>query len=110
MTRALNPMSGPKLLKGQKKDRNSSTSNMLTPHPNTQFGPPEKLDASDLLVENVGVTHMCFSGGMGVQGGEESGVEKLTWSSLKGFLNRALFPYKNERFASSVLLVGIGFL
>ena len=38
------------------------------------------------------------------------GVEKkLTRSSLKGFLNRAPF-YKNGRFASSFLLLGIGFL
>ena len=33
-----------------------------------------------------------------------SGVEKLTRSSLKEFLNRALFAYKNGRFASSFLL------
>ena len=39
-----------------------------------------------------------------------SGVEKLTRSSLKGFLNRALFAYKNGRFASSLLLLGIGLL
>ena len=39
-----------------------------------------------------------------------SGVEKLTRSSLKGFFNRALFAYKNERFASSFLLLGVGLL
>ena len=39
-----------------------------------------------------------------------SGVEKLTRSSSKGFLNRALFAYKNGRFASSLLLLGIGLL
>ena len=39
-----------------------------------------------------------------------SGVEKLTRSSLKGVSNRALFAYKNGRFASSFLLLGIGFL
>ena len=38
-----------------------------------------------------------------------SGVEKLTRSSLKGFLHRALFAYKNGRFASSFLLLGVGF-
>ena len=38
------------------------------------------------------------------------GVEKLTRSSLKGFLNRPLFAYKNGRFASSFLLLGIEFL
>ena len=40
-----------------------------------------------------------------------SGVEKLTWSSLEFvfFFNRALFAYKNGRFASSFLLLGIGF-
>ena len=37
-------------------------------------------------------------------------MEKLTWSSLKGFLNRALFAYKNGRLASSFLLLGIGLL
>ena len=39
-----------------------------------------------------------------------SGVEKLTRSSLKGFLNRALVTYKNGRFASSFLLLGVGLL
>ena len=38
-----------------------------------------------------------------------SGVEKLTRSSSKGFLNRALFAYKNGRF-SSFLVLGIGLL
>ena len=37
-------------------------------------------------------------------------MEKLTRSSLKAFLKRALFAYKNERFASSFLLLGIEFL
>ena len=41
---------------------------------------------------------------------EKSGVEKLTRSSLKGFLNRALFAYKNGGFASSFLLLGVGLL
>ena len=38
------------------------------------------------------------------------GVEKLTGCSLKGFffVNRALFAYRNGRFASSLLLLGIG--
>ena len=35
---------------------------------------------------------------------------KLTRSSLKGVSNRALFAYKNGRFASRFLLLGIGFL
>ena len=39
-----------------------------------------------------------------------SGVEKLTWSSLRGVSNRNLFAYKNGRFASRFLLLGIGFL
>ena len=39
-----------------------------------------------------------------------SGVEKLTRSSLKGVSNRALFAYKNGRFASSCLLLGIAVL
>ena len=39
-----------------------------------------------------------------------AGVEKLTRSSLKGFFNRALFAYKNGRFASSFLLLGVGLL
>ena len=39
-----------------------------------------------------------------------SGVEKLTRSSLKGFLNRALFAFKNGRFAGSFLFLGIGLL
>ena len=38
----------------------------------------------------------------------ESGVEKLTRSILKGFLNRALFAEEKGRFASSFLLLGIG--
>ena len=38
------------------------------------------------------------------------GVEKLIRSSLNGFLSRALFDYKNGRFASSFLLLGVGFL
>ena len=37
-----------------------------------------------------------------------SGVEKPIRSSSKGFLNRTLFAYKNGRFASSFLLLGIG--
>ena len=37
-------------------------------------------------------------------------MEKLTQSSLKGLSNRALFAYKNGRFASRFLLLGIGFL
>ena len=41
---------------------------------------------------------------------ENSGVEKLTRSSLKGLSNRALLAYKNGRFASRFLLLGIGFL
>ena len=36
--------------------------------------------------------------------------EKLTRSSSKGFLDRALFAYKNGRFASSFLLLGAGLL
>ena len=40
----------------------------------------------------------------------KSGVEKLTRSSLKGFLNRALSAYKKGRFASSFLLFGIGLI
>ena len=39
-----------------------------------------------------------------------SGVEKLTRSSLKGLSNWAPFAYKNGRFASRSLLLGIGFL
>ena len=39
-----------------------------------------------------------------------SGVEKLTRSSLKGVSNRALIIYKNGRFASRFLLLGLGFL
>ena len=35
---------------------------------------------------------------------ELSGVEKLTRSSLKGFLNRPLFAYKNGRFASRTFI------
>ena len=42
--------------------------------------------------------------------GFSSGVEKLTRSSLEGFFNRALFADKNAHFASSFLLLGIGFL
>ena len=38
-----------------------------------------------------------------------SGVEKLPRSSLKGVSNRALFAYKNGRFASRCLVLGIGF-
>ena len=34
----------------------------------------------------------------------------MTRSSLKGVSNRALLAYKNGRFASSFLLLGIGFL
>ena len=34
----------------------------------------------------------------------------MTWSSLKGVSNRALFAYKNGRFPSSFLLLGIAFL
>ena len=41
---------------------------------------------------------------------QKSGVEKLTRSSLKGRSNRARFAYKNGRFASRFLLLGIGFL
>ena len=40
----------------------------------------------------------------------QSGVEKLTRSSLKGVSNRALFAYKNGCFASRFLFLGIGFL
>ena len=40
----------------------------------------------------------------------ESGVEKLTRSSLEGLSNRAIFAYKNGRFASRFLHLGIGFL
>ena len=39
-----------------------------------------------------------------------SGLEKLIRSSLKGVSNTALFAYKDGRFASSFLLLGIGFL
>ena len=39
-----------------------------------------------------------------------SGVEKLARSSLKSISNRALLAYKNGRFMSSFLLLGIGFL
>ena len=35
---------------------------------------------------------------------------KMTRSSLKGVLNRALLAYKNGRFASSFPLLGLGFL
>ena len=38
------------------------------------------------------------------------GVEKLTRSSLKGVSNKSLFACKNGHFASSFLLLGIGFL
>ena len=38
-----------------------------------------------------------------------SWVEKLTRSSLKGLSNRAIFAYKNGRFASRFLLFGLGF-
>ena len=41
---------------------------------------------------------------------ELSGVEKLTWSSLKGVSNRALFCLKNGHFASRFLLLGRAFL
>ena len=37
-----------------------------------------------------------------------SGLEKLTRSSLKGVYNMAPFAYRNGRFASSLLLLGIG--
>ena len=41
---------------------------------------------------------------------KHSGVQRLTRSSLKGVLNRALFAYNNGCFASSFLPLGIGFL
>ena len=41
---------------------------------------------------------------------KKSGVEKLTRSGLKGFFKRALFAYKNGRFASNFLLLGLGLL
>ena len=40
-----------------------------------------------------------------------SGVEKTDPVQFTGFFfNRALFAYKNGRFASSFLLLGMGFL
>ena len=60
-------------------------------------------------------SRLLISGGYSLQGilhqGKDvtSGVEKLTWSGLKGVSNRALSAYKNGRFASSFLLLGIGF-
>ena len=54
---------------------------------------PRKLFAQTLFIGVDG-----FWGGFPLK---LSGVEKLTRSSSKGFLNRALFAYKNGHFASS---------
>ena len=58
------------------------------------------------MVPPRGLLFLRFCGDCAIK----SGVEKLTRSSLKGLLNRALFAYKNGRFASSFLLLGVGLL
>ena len=40
----------------------------------------------------------------------QSGVEKLTRSSLKGVSNRALFAYVKMGIGKQIFLLGIGFL
>ena len=75
-----------------------------------------------ILCDDVTVPTVCFSWGSprvarGRQKGfpwfvlkTNSAVEKLTRSSLQGVANKAVFAYKNGRFVSRSLLLGVGFL